>query len=138
VQFVEKDAKLAEIVLRGLLKYWPLTNSAKEVLFLGELEEILELTQAQEFQDVMQPLFKQLAKCLNSSHFQVSPVPAPARDLGHPQPPAHAPPVHPGVTPHVQPCHLSAVSTRPPAPVVPAAQPAGALTPCAACAESAL
>ena len=68
---MEKDAKLAELVLRGLLKYWPLTNSAKEVLFLGELEEILELTQAQEFQDVMQPLFKQLAKCLNSSHFQV-------------------------------------------------------------------
>lgn len=71
-QFVEKDAKLAEPVLRGLLKYWPLTNSAKEVLFLGELEEILELTQAQEFQAVMVPLFKQLAKCLNSSHFQVA------------------------------------------------------------------
>jgi serine/threonine-protein phosphatase 2A regulatory subunit B' len=68
---VEKDAKLAEPVLRGLLKYWPLTNSAKEVLFLGELEEILELTQPQEFQAVMGPLFRQLARCLNSSHFQV-------------------------------------------------------------------
>eukprot|EP00775_Hariotina_reticulata_P003041 gene3041-3322_t len=44
----------------------------KEVLFLGELEEILELTQPQEFQRVLVPLFKQLAKCLTSAHFQVA------------------------------------------------------------------
>ena len=48
-QFVEKDPRLADTVLRGLLKYWPVTNSQKEVLFLGELEEVLELTQAAEF-----------------------------------------------------------------------------------------
>jgi hypothetical protein len=71
MQFVEKDSKLAEPVLKALLKYWPVTNSQKEVLFLGELEEILELTQPPEFQKVMVPLFKQLAKCLNSQHFQV-------------------------------------------------------------------
>jgi hypothetical protein len=70
-QFVEKDPKLAEPVLLQLLKFWPLTNSQKEVLFLGELEEILELTQPQEFQRVLVPLFKQLAKCLTSAHFQV-------------------------------------------------------------------
>lgn len=46
MQFVEKDPKLAEPVLKALLKYWPVTNSQKEVLFLGELEEILEMTQA--------------------------------------------------------------------------------------------
>ncbi len=45
VQFVEKDPKLAEPVLKSLLKYWPVTNSQKEVLFIGELEEILEMTQ---------------------------------------------------------------------------------------------
>lgn len=44
-QFVEKDPRLSEPVIRGLLKFWPLTNSHKEVLFLGELEEVLELTQ---------------------------------------------------------------------------------------------
>ncbi|CAL8467478.1 g7016 [Coccomyxa elongata] len=71
-QFVEKDPKLAEPVLKALLKYWPVTNSQKEVLFLGELEEILEMTQAQEFAKVLIPLFQQLAKCLNSSHFQVA------------------------------------------------------------------
>ena len=45
MQFVEKDPKLGEPVLRALLRFWPITNSQKEVLFLGELEEILEMTQ---------------------------------------------------------------------------------------------
>ena len=45
------------LCFRGLLKYWPVTNSQKEVLFLGELEEVLELTQAAEFVKTMLPLF---------------------------------------------------------------------------------
>ncbi len=69
---MEKDPKLAEPVLSQLLRFWPVTNSAKEVLFLGELEEILELTQPAEFQKLMGPLFRQLARCLTSAHFQVS------------------------------------------------------------------
>ncbi|KAE9590016.1 hypothetical protein Lal_00037681 [Lupinus albus] len=71
-QFVEKDFKLADTVIRGLLKYWPVTNCQKEVLFLGELEEILEATQAAEFQRCTVPLFKQISRCLNSYHFQVA------------------------------------------------------------------
>ncbi|XP_073118156.1 serine/threonine protein phosphatase 2A 59 kDa regulatory subunit B' zeta isoform isoform X2 [Elaeis guineensis] len=69
-QFVEKDFKLADTVIRGLLKYWPITNSSKEVMFLGELEEVLEATQLAEFQRCMVPLFRQIGRCLNSSHFQ--------------------------------------------------------------------
>ncbi|OIT00295.1 PREDICTED: serine/threonine protein phosphatase 2A 59 kDa regulatory subunit B' gamma isoform-like [Nicotiana attenuata] len=71
-QFVEKDCKLADTVIRGLLKYWPVTNSGKEVMFLGELEEVLEATQAAEFQWCVVPLFRQIGRCLNSSHFQVA------------------------------------------------------------------
>lgn len=71
-QFVEKDCKLADTVIRGLLKYWPVTNSSKEVMFLGELEEVLEATQAPEFQRCMVPLFRQIGRCLSSSHFQVA------------------------------------------------------------------
>lgn len=71
-QFVEKDYKLADTVIRGLLKYWPVTNCQKEVLFLGELEEVLEATQSAEFQRCMVPLFRQIGRCLNSSHFQVA------------------------------------------------------------------
>jgi serine/threonine-protein phosphatase 2A regulatory subunit B' len=71
-QFVEKDPRLADAVLNGLLKYWPVTNSQKEVLFLGELEEVLELTQAAEFVKTMIPLFRRISTCINSSHFQVA------------------------------------------------------------------
>ncbi|KAF7813643.1 serine/threonine protein phosphatase 2A 57 kDa regulatory subunit B' theta isoform-like [Senna tora] len=71
-QFVEKDSKLADTVIRGLLKYWPITNSSKEVMFLTELEEVLEATQPAEFQRCAVPLFRQIARCLSSSHFQVA------------------------------------------------------------------
>jgi serine/threonine-protein phosphatase 2A regulatory subunit B' len=70
-QFVEKDPKLAETVIRGLLRFWPLTNSHKEVLFLGELEEVLELTQGEEFGRCAPALFRQVSRCLTSCHFQV-------------------------------------------------------------------
>ncbi|XP_057431792.1 serine/threonine protein phosphatase 2A 59 kDa regulatory subunit B' gamma isoform-like isoform X2 [Lotus japonicus] len=68
--FVEKDVKLANTVIRGILKYWPVTNSSKEVMFLGELEEVLEATQPAEFQRCVVPLFRQIGRCLNSLHFQ--------------------------------------------------------------------
>ncbi|KAL9313331.1 hypothetical protein ACSQ67_018783 [Phaseolus vulgaris] len=71
-QFVEKEPKLASIVIRGLLKYWPITNSQKEVMFLGELEEILETINMVEFQRVMVPLFWRIGCCINSMHFQVA------------------------------------------------------------------
>ncbi|KAJ3683513.1 hypothetical protein LUZ60_013740 [Juncus effusus] len=71
-QFVEKDNKLGDTVIRGLVKYWPVVNSNKEVMFLGELEEILEMIQPNEFQKCMVPLFRRIARCLNSSHFQVA------------------------------------------------------------------
>jgi serine/threonine-protein phosphatase 2A regulatory subunit B' len=70
-QFVEKDAMLAEPILRALLRYWPVTNSSKEVYFVNELEEILELTKVGEFVNVLDILFKQIAKSIQSAHFQV-------------------------------------------------------------------
>jgi len=72
VQFVEKDPKLSEQVLLSLLHFWPVTNSQKEVLFLTEVEEILELTLDDVFPEIMIPVFKQIARCSNSSHFQVA------------------------------------------------------------------
>ncbi|XP_076179691.1 serine/threonine-protein phosphatase 2A 56 kDa regulatory subunit gamma isoform isoform X1 [Ptiloglossa arizonensis] len=72
VQFLEKDPSLTEPVIRSLLKFWPKTHSPKEVMFLNELEEILDVIEPAEFQKVMDPLFRQLAKCVSSSHFQVA------------------------------------------------------------------
>ncbi|XP_019415465.1 PREDICTED: serine/threonine protein phosphatase 2A 57 kDa regulatory subunit B' iota isoform-like isoform X1 [Lupinus angustifolius] len=71
-QFIEKEPKLASTVIRGMLKYWPITNSQKEVMFLGELEEILDAINMVEFQNVMVPLFWRIGYCINSLHFQVA------------------------------------------------------------------
>lgn len=72
VQFLEKDPSLTQDVIRHLLKYWPKTHSPKEVMFLNEMEEILDVIEPAEFQKVMVPLFRQLAKCVSSPHFQVN------------------------------------------------------------------
>ncbi|XP_055387771.1 serine/threonine-protein phosphatase 2A 56 kDa regulatory subunit gamma isoform isoform X5 [Condylostylus longicornis] len=72
VQFLEKDPSLSEPVIRSLLKFWPKTHSPKEVMFLNELEELLDVIEPAEFQKVMVPLFRQIAKCVSSPHFQVA------------------------------------------------------------------
>ncbi|XP_037922988.1 serine/threonine-protein phosphatase 2A 56 kDa regulatory subunit gamma isoform isoform X2 [Hermetia illucens] len=72
VQFLEKDQSLADPVIRSLLKFWPKTHSPKEVMFLNELEELLDVIEPAEFQKVMVPLFRQIAKCVSSPHFQVA------------------------------------------------------------------
>uniref|UniRef100_A0A8D3BW42 Serine/threonine protein phosphatase 2A regulatory subunit n=1 Tax=Scophthalmus maximus TaxID=52904 RepID=A0A8D3BW42_SCOMX len=72
VQFLEKDSTLTEPVVMALLKYWPKTHSPKEVMFLNELEEILDVIEPSEFVKVQEPLFRQLAKCVSSPHFQVA------------------------------------------------------------------
>lgn len=72
VQFLEKDSTLTEHVIRGLLKYWPKVSSQKEVMFLGEMEEILDVIEFQQFIRIQEPLFKQIARCILSPHFQVA------------------------------------------------------------------
>lgn len=72
VQFLEKDPSLTEEVVIGLLRYWPKVNSPKEVMYLNEVEEVLDVIDPIEFQKVAVPLFKQLARCVNSQHFQVA------------------------------------------------------------------
>ncbi|KAK6992559.1 Serine/threonine-protein phosphatase 2A 56 kDa regulatory subunit [Favolaschia claudopus] len=72
VQFLEKDPALAEDVMMGLLKFWPKVNSPKQVMFLNEVEELLEVTDPVEFQKIQVPLFQQLTRCINSQHFQVA------------------------------------------------------------------
>lgn len=43
-----------------------------QILFLNELEELIELVQMEQFATVLRPLFLRLAQSVCSSHFQVS------------------------------------------------------------------
>ncbi|KAI8854438.1 phosphatase 2A regulatory B subunit-domain-containing protein [Chytridium lagenaria] len=73
VQFLEKDPGLTEeVVVCGLLRYWPKVNSPKEVMFLNEVEEILDVIEPQEFVKIQVALFQQIARCVSSPHFQVA------------------------------------------------------------------
>ncbi|XP_026274371.1 serine/threonine-protein phosphatase 2A 56 kDa regulatory subunit epsilon isoform [Frankliniella occidentalis] len=72
VQFLEKDPTLTEPVIQGLLKYWPKTCSQKEVMFLGEIEEILDVIEPTQFVKIQEPLFRQISRCVASHHFQVA------------------------------------------------------------------
>ena len=49
-----------------------LTKAPTAKLLKRQVEEILEMVQAQEFQLIMSPLFAQVAKCVGSPHFQVA------------------------------------------------------------------
>jgi len=71
-QYVEKDPRLSYEIITSMLRYWPVSITAKQVLFLNELEETLELTQPQEFMRMQEQLFKRLALCITCPHFQVA------------------------------------------------------------------
>ncbi|KAM4722345.1 serine/threonine-protein phosphatase 2A 56 kDa regulatory subunit beta isoform 2-T2 [Rhinophrynus dorsalis] len=43
-----------------------------QVMFLGELEEILDVIEPSQFVKIQEPLFKQIARCVSSPHFQVA------------------------------------------------------------------
>jgi len=70
-QYIEKDPNTGQLVLEKLVSFWPWGNSQKQVLFLHELEEIFELLPQNVLEQVSEPLFGCLARCVTSDHFQV-------------------------------------------------------------------
>ncbi|KAG0229060.1 hypothetical protein BGW42_001829 [Actinomortierella wolfii] len=65
VQFLEKDPTLTE-------EAGYLTSHSKEVMFLNEIEEILDVIDPVEFVKIEVPLFTQIARCVSSANFQVA------------------------------------------------------------------
>lgn len=72
IQFAEKDSGLVERIITGLLRLWPKTNTTKEIMFLNEIEEILDVTPQDCFHRFLIPLSHQLSRCIASPHFQVA------------------------------------------------------------------
>ncbi|KAB1200654.1 Serine/threonine protein phosphatase 2A 55 kDa regulatory subunit B' delta isoform [Morella rubra] len=71
-QFMQKEPVLGGVVVRGILRYWPVTNSHKEVLLLGELEELVENLDPDQCRKLALPLCTQITRCFNSWHSQVA------------------------------------------------------------------
>ena len=70
--FVSKDPNLAFSLIEGLLKYWPFASCGKEILFLDELVEVLDVCDIAKLEPYIDKLFKRLIKCIASPHIQVS------------------------------------------------------------------
>ena len=70
--FIQKDRTLAFPLLEGLLKFWPFGNCSKEILFLKEMQEILEVCKIDKIEDLVPRLFKRILKCISGHHFQVA------------------------------------------------------------------
>jgi serine/threonine-protein phosphatase 2A regulatory subunit B' len=72
IQFAEKDSSLVEKIVLGLLRFWPKTNTTKEIMFLNEIEEVLDVAPQECFESFLIPLANQLARSIASPHFQVA------------------------------------------------------------------
>uniref|UniRef100_A0A3P8ZZJ9 Serine/threonine protein phosphatase 2A regulatory subunit n=1 Tax=Esox lucius TaxID=8010 RepID=A0A3P8ZZJ9_ESOLU len=69
VQFMEKDATVTEYVRHT---FSVVKGCKSPVMFLGEIEEILDVIEPSQFIRVQEPLFKQISACISSPHFQVA------------------------------------------------------------------
>jgi serine/threonine-protein phosphatase 2A regulatory subunit B' len=70
-QYVEKDAETVQLIVAGLIKFWPWNCASKQVLLLNELEEIMELCRGEQLSQVQDTIYRLIASCLGSEHFQV-------------------------------------------------------------------
>lgn len=70
--FLNKDKGLSKILLNTVLEFWPYGNTAKEIGFIITLYEAMDfITELDDIEDHVEPLFKRIAICLNSEHVQI-------------------------------------------------------------------
>ncbi|KAJ1290640.1 hypothetical protein BS78_02G260200 [Paspalum vaginatum] len=72
LQFLHKEPGLADAVVTGILRRWPVTNCQKEVLLIEELEEIIDVLQPKQFQNLAVPICSRIARCVSSCSSQVA------------------------------------------------------------------
>ena len=71
-QFVEHDRKLSQCVIQRLLRYWPKVDVQKTILYVSELEHILNIITEEDFAPLAPVICRQLAASIESSSFQVA------------------------------------------------------------------
>lgn len=70
-QYIEKDPSTLVPIVKGITKYWPWAHSSRQVLFLNELEDILESSPPDLVPQALPYVLKIVAKSIDSEHFQV-------------------------------------------------------------------
>lgn len=72
---IEKQSLLGIDLIKGMLKFWPLTCPAKEVIYINEIEEVIELMGGQienKFGEFGPTLLKRLLLTSQGMHYQAA------------------------------------------------------------------
>jgi serine/threonine-protein phosphatase 2A regulatory subunit B' len=72
VLFCGKDPTLTPAIVGGLLRFWPVGSSAKELLFLQELDELFEFVDGDAFSQFRRRFALRMLKCIECPHVQVA------------------------------------------------------------------
>jgi len=59
------------LVFKSLIRYWPLANTRKQLLFLTEIEDLLQVVEPEQFVCIQELLFKKLCEAIVSPAFQI-------------------------------------------------------------------
>eukprot|EP00514_Thraustochytrium_sp_LLF1b_P003709 CAMPEP_0184517434 /NCGR_PEP_ID=MMETSP0198_2-20121128/5556_1 /TAXON_ID=1112570 /ORGANISM="Thraustochytrium sp., Strain LLF1b" /LENGTH=478 /DNA_ID=CAMNT_0026907813 /DNA_START=330 /DNA_END=1766 /DNA_ORIENTATION=- len=71
IQYIERDSSTAPAIVKGLAKYWPWSESSKQVMFLNELEDVLESADSAHTPELLPYVLKIVSRSIASEHFQV-------------------------------------------------------------------
>ncbi|EAY04571.1 phosphoprotein phosphatase, putative [Trichomonas vaginalis G3] len=71
-QYVQKDASLMVDFFKGLLTFWPKSSTVKEVMFIEQLDHILEVISDDQFDAIRMQLFDKIGDLVQSNAFRVS------------------------------------------------------------------
>ena len=66
--YVNKEPQLLNPLLKGLLKYWPNSNSIKERHFIDELKDLLDCFHINSLEFYINKICKRVAKVLVGEH----------------------------------------------------------------------
>lgn len=70
--YIAQDGNLAPLIIRGILHYWPRSNTQNELLLIDEIEKIVQTMDGEQMASVICPLLTRLRKCLLSQQFLIA------------------------------------------------------------------
>jgi len=59
------------LVFKSLIRYWPVANTRKQLLFLTEIEDLLQVVEPEQFVVIQEMLFKKICEAIVSPAFQI-------------------------------------------------------------------
>lgn len=71
-QYLQKDTSLVVDFFKGLLSQWPVCSTVKELLFIEQIDHLIEVITDEQFDEIKVPLFVKLSQLVTSESFRVA------------------------------------------------------------------